>query len=269
MSGVELVAYYAVLSSVALALLTSLVARWLPKAGDAGRVLVTAAAGAATLGLAVRWAGSGHPPIFGTFENTYAATWFVLSVAAAASWAPSGLRDAWRWGPPWAVPLMLWGMRFRAEATPLTISEQSLWVDFHVLFAWLAFVPLLAATTLSGLRLAGRDPLGLDERDSGRLLTRLLLIGFVSMTVMLALGSWYMFLLFGRFWRWEIVETLTLVAWIGYGTAIHARMFGTLRGRGLHALVVSLLPILVLAFFIWSVYAGTYHYFEIPLVKPY
>ena len=93
--------------------------------------------------------------------------------------------------------------------------------------------------------------------------------GFSALTALLAVGSWYLYILFAVFWKWEIVETLTLIAWIGYGVVIHGRLFYRWHGRTLDIGVALLLPVLLLAFFIWSVFPGTYHYFDIPLVRPY
>jgi ABC-type transport system involved in cytochrome c biogenesis permease subunit len=164
--------------------------------------------------------------------------------------------------------LLLWGIRYRTEAVPLTISEQSLWVDVHVVFAWLAFTSLLAASTMSLVGLLRRTPEP-DEVARADTLGRLLMVGLLSLTALIVLGSWVLYLLFGTFWKWEIVETLSLVAWVGYGLCVHVRLFHSWRGRKLYWSVLAVLPVLLLAFWVWSVFPDTYHYFDIPLVRPY
>jgi len=169
----------------------------------------------------------------------------------------------------WPLALMVYGTGFRSEPVALTISEQSVMVDIHVLFAWTAFVCLLGATTVSLLRLLGRLPTGRADEDTERLHDRLLLIGYLAFTAMLTIGALYLWVLFATLWRWEIVGTLSLLAWLLYGLLIHGRLFYRWRGPWYDAGVVAVLPVLVLAFWIWSVFPGTYHFFDIPLLRPY
>lgn len=227
------------------------------------------AAGTAILGFGVRWYLAGHPAIFGTFENTYALATFLLSAAAAAGLRSTRLRNIWRWAAPWALAALLYGTRFRSDPVPLTISEQSLWVDVHVAFAWVAFIALLGATSASVLRIARRRPLGMDVEESDRFITECLMAGFCGLTGMLATGSWYSFVLFGTFWQWSTVETLSLAAWLAYALVIHGRLFYRWSGWKLDVGLVAILPVLLGAYFIWSVIPDTWHFFDVPLVKPY
>lgn len=268
MSTLALIAYGVFFGSVALAVGASLVSVMWARASTIGYAAGCVAGAVGLFGLAQRWYVAGHPPIFGTFENTYTAAW-ALMVTAALLGVRTRYRGAWRLTAPWALAFMLWGTRYRKGPTPLTISEQSLWVDVHVMFAWICFVALLLLTSVAIQRLRGRIPFGMDENDSEEAQLRFLLVGFAAMTLMLATGSWYSYLLFGAFWQWEVVETMSLVAWLGYSMIIHSRLFGGLRGRKFDAAVVAVLPALLLTFFIWSVYPNTFHYFDIPLVKPY
>ncbi|HEU5250190.1 MAG TPA: hypothetical protein VFW15_09395, partial [Thermoanaerobaculia bacterium] len=87
--------------------------------------------------LLVRWARSGHPPVFGTFEMDLAETLSLLIFALALS------RDAgsrYLRGPALVASLtLLHTFLLRTEITPLTISERSLWIDLHAVLAWLAW----------------------------------------------------------------------------------------------------------------------------------
>jgi len=254
--------------SVAIAVGVSLLSVMWKRLEPIGYVVACVAAVVGFLGLAQRWYVSGHAPIFGTFENTYTSAWALMATAAVLGIRPR-YRGAWRLLSPWALILMLWGTRYRTEPTPLTISEQSLWVDVHVMFAWICFVALLLLTSVSIMRLRGRIPFGMSERESEESQFKFLLVGFVALTLMLATGSWYSYLLFGTFWQWEIVETMCLVAWLGYAMIVHGRLFSGLGGRKFDWAVLAVLPALLLTFFVWSVYPNTFHYFDIPLVRPY
>lgn len=229
-------------------------------------VRAVAALGLATL--VARSSLAGHLPLFGTFENTLTASVFLLGVAVLTSWREATL-GRWAWAPPWALVLLLYGTRFPSRAIPLTISEQSLWVDVHVLFAWLAFASLVLASSVSIPRVLGRGFWGLSAESADEYIARTLNLGFLALTATILVGGWYLYILFATFWRWDVVGTLSLAAWLGYGMVIHARYFYRLSGRGLAGAVLAVLPFLILMFWIWSVFPGSYHYFDIPLLKPY
>lgn len=258
--GAFLVGVLAVCGTALLSVLKAEIA-WAPR-------LVRAVAALGGVALVMRWAQAGHPPIFGTFENTLTAAVCLLGAAAWTCRSRSGV-GRWAWAAPWALTLLLYGTQFRHEAVALTISEQSVWVDVHVVFAWTAFVTLLLASSLAFARAAGRTFWGLSPQEADEYLGRLVNLGFLALTATLVVGSWYLYVLFGVFWKWEIVETLTLAAWLGYGMVAHARYFYGLDGRRLAAAVLVVLPVLVLSFWVWSVFPGTYHFFDIPLVRPY
>lgn len=252
----------------ALALAAAALLRVLRLDLDRVRGAVPVVAGVGVIALVLRTVVAGHLPIFGTFENTLTAS-VSLMVAAAVT---SRRRDAvgsWAWALPWAIVLMLYGTQFRREAVALTISEQSLWVDVHVVFAWLAFVTLVLATSLAVARLRGRTFWGLDVEEADEYIGRLVNLGFLALTATMLVGAWYLYVLFSVFWKWDVVGTLSLAAWLGYGMVSHARYFYRLSGRPLAWSVLGVLPFLILAFWIWSVFPGTYHFFDIPLVKPY
>ncbi len=221
-----------------------------------------------TLAVALRWAAAGHIPMFGTFENTLLASVF-LAWAAVVTSLRRDSAGAWGWAAPWSLALLLYGAFFRREPLPLTISEQSLWVEAHAIFAWVAFAGFLAATSVSVPRLLGRPAWGMTPEASDDAIGSWLNVGFLAMTAMILTGAWYLYLLFAEFWRWDVVGTLSMVAWLAYALVIHARLFYSLSGRGLAAAVVSVLPLLLLALWIWSVFPGTYHHFEITLIRPY
>lgn len=216
----------------------------------------------------VRWVEAGHLPLFGTFENTLTASASLLLAAVLTS-RRRATTGSWAWAAPWALAMLLHGTRFRMEATPLTISEQSVWVDVHVFFAWIAFASLALASSMAVPRVLGRSFWGLEPDAADDRLSHALNLGFLSLTAMILVGAWYLYLLFAQFWRWDIVGTLCFLAWLGYGMVIHARLFYRLSGRGLAAAVLAVLPLLLLGFWIWSVFPGTYHYFDVPLLKPY
>ncbi len=162
----------------------------------------------------VRWAQSGHPPVFGTFETDLAETLVLLL---------SGLWMARREGLAYLRgPLLVAALAFahtfalRTEITPLTISEQSLWIDVHAVFAWTAW-----AAYFHALFLALREPT--VSRDDRAL--RALGAAFLAQSALGFVGIYYATLLFARPWEWDPVQTLGLLSWLLCALSLHLRLF--------------------------------------------
>jgi ABC-type uncharacterized transport system permease subunit len=87
--------------------------------------------------------------------------------------------------------------------------------------------------------------------------------GFALFSGLIAVGAFYGYELFAEWFRWELVEVLSVAAWIAYGLAIHAWLLFGWRGKRIAVAALLTLPLLLLAFWSWSIYSGTYHYFDI------
>ena len=263
--------------------------KWLARYGFfslvAGLVFHLAAA-------AVRWIGSGHPPVFGTYEATLSASWFLL-LFVALSWRSvhRHFRLLVLTCVPMALLLLLYGLVFfNTERMPLTISELSLWVDFHALFSWLAFAPFTLAFCLSGFYLwssrsgaAAPAPFLFGSESRGNttahespkrqldiideLAFRYINFGFVNHTVMFALGSYYSSILFGSWWLWDPVFSTSLMAWLLVGLTIHLRLFFNWNGRRAAWLFVLVFSVLNISYWgmVYLPTGSTFHIFDIDL----
>lgn len=228
---------------------------------------------------AVRWGGAGHPPVFGTYEATLAASWILLCfVALSVASVHHQFRVLATGAVPIGLLLLAYGASlFDTQWVPLTISERSLWVELHALFAWLAFAPFTLACCLSGYYLwAGRRHRGgaPEPRDTNpssdvidELAFRYITVGFVCHSVMFALGSYYSSILFGTWWRWDPAFSLSLVAWFLVGIYTHMRLF--FQWSGSRAARFYLFVYLLIAFSYWGLTylpAGrTFHVFDLDL----
>ncbi len=262
MAGSQIVAYW-----IAAGLFAAAVASgWHRVFAGRWRLLAATGLGALTLAIAVRWVVSGHPPLFGTFENALASAWFI---AACALIADRRLGDRIRPGAirlllAWAPLTLVYGAFFNREPFPLTISERNLLVDVHAAFAWVAYAALLLVSMVSAQRLLSRDG---GDSHADDVAFRGLGLGFAFLTLMMAVGAIYSFMLFADWYRWEVVETLTAATWLAYGSVIHARLLFDWKGRAFHIAALCVLPLLVATFWVWSIYAGTYHHFDITVLK--
>jgi ABC-type transport system involved in cytochrome c biogenesis permease subunit len=92
-------------------------------------------------------------------------------------------------------------------------------------------------------------------------------LGFVLHSAMMASGSIYKFLLFGRAWSFDPIETLGLVAWVAYGSLLHMHLLSGWNGRRLAYWCVGLFVLLIVSYRVivyfpsWS----TYHIFDMDI----
>lgn len=252
--------HMAFLSAAALYWITSflLLLKVSPKTCRALGALILVVQG---FGIGLRWAATGHPPVLGTFEETLAASWaltlfFVLVDTKG---------DYGRVIMPFAFLTLVYGFWFDTVPRPLIISEQSLWVYFHALFAWLAY-GFYALSLVAAVRvLIGKD-------NTGTVLYDGLLYGFTCQTVMYVLGAYYSSRLHGNWWLWDPVEYLFLLSWLLYAAPLHGRLFLGWRPKKLAAWTVAAFASTMLLY--WAlVYMpwATYHVFdpEIKVHAPY
>lgn len=237
----------------------------------------------------VRWKDIGHPPIFGTYEATMLGSW-ILTLFIAISFFLD--RVHFRLTVLTALPLviahLLYGLSHSTDRVPLTISELSLWVDFHALFSWLAYAPLTLAFCLSTVYLLkGRLHQGAensgekradqavhqadqaDQSDDLELLDqqiwRYMNLGFIAYTVMFALGCYHSASVNGEWWQWDPVETTSLATWLLIGLYIHLRIFYNWNGGKSARLAVVIFLTMIVAY--WSLTylpaGSTFHVFDL------
>lgn len=254
-----------------------------------GFVSIAAALAMHLASAVIRWVGVGHPPVFGTYEATLAASWFLLLfVAFSFRSVHRHFRLLVLTSVPVALLLLVYGfVFFGTERIPLTISERSLWVDFHALFSWLAFAPFTLAFCLSGYWLwsaeskrAGalvahpdqgvsdvnrQEPNIPDPGLVDELAFRYIAFGFFNHSVMFALGSYYSSKLFGAWWRWDPVFSLSMMAWLLAGIYIHLRLFYNWNGRRAARLYMVVFAVIALSYWglVYLPAEATFHVFDI------
>jgi ABC-type transport system involved in cytochrome c biogenesis permease subunit len=53
---------------------------------------------------------------------------------------------------------------------------------------------------------------------------KLVAFGFLNNAVMIVSGAIWAYRLWGSFWRWDPVETWSLLTWLAYGLYMHAKL---------------------------------------------
>lgn len=218
--------------------------------------------------IAIRWELVKHPPVMGTYEATLAGTFVSVCVLAIFKKYYPEFRRAYITFLVVILLLLLYGINFVKGYLPLTISEQGAWILLHATTAWLALGFYILALVLAINILLSK---GKQNRENFVLLDELmffaLYIGFIFLTIMMVIGAYYSFVLFGMWWRWDPIESVALISWLVSTLVIHIRLFYKWRGRNFAYLV------LVAFMFVFILYKGipllprhmTYHNFDLEL----
>lgn len=239
---------------------------WVGKRGNLrrmGQALGVAALGVTVAAWILRWAEAGHVPLFGTYESALSLAVGALCVAAAWDFrVPTGAR-LMPWGGLVAAILLGHGLAFDPTPYALTISERSWVVDVHAALAWLAFGALTANAGLAMARLLRTD----NSVRAERLFSLSLSVGFALHSGMMATGSLYKFLLFGRAWSFDPIETLGFAAWVAYGTLLHMDLLARWDARRLTPWCLGVFLLLVISYraIVYFPAWSTYHIFDMDL----
>ena len=78
---------------------------------------------------------------------------------------------------------------------------------------------------------------------------RLVVWGFIALSVTLVTGAFFSSEGGGVFWRWEAKEIATLVAWVVFAALLHARFFAGWRGKRVALMTMAGFCILMISFF--------------------
>lgn len=227
-------------------------------------VLGAAATATALAAWIARLVAAGHLPLFGTYESALSLAVAVMATAAVARFAAGPRYGAWAAACAVTVAITYHGLAFDRTAYALTISERSWVVDVHAVLAWLAFGTLAWNAGL-GVRALLRRGEASPAGDRG--LAFSLSLGFVLHSAMLASGSIYKFLLFGRVWSFDPIETLGLLAWLAYGTLLHLHLMAGWSGRRLARWCIGLFVVLTVSYrgIVYFPAWSTYHIFDMDL----
>lgn len=188
--------------------------------------------------LAIRWVASGHGPYMLKYEVLSSNAWVALVFVLAFT-----LRRP-KWGVlalvvlPVAIVTIALALFSNPDLRELPPSLRSIWLVFHIGFAKVSAGSFL-------LSLASAVALLLKDRPSpapwlqrvptvealDAYVGRFAGYGFLFWTVTIAAGSIWANESWGRYWGWDVIETWSLIAWLVYGTLLHARRFFRLRPR--------------------------------------
>lgn len=209
----------------------------------------------------IRAAITGRAPLVGTYENTLVVALLIAIASALVLFfaAPAVRSTLARLTAPWALAALAFGWRFSSQPLPIGAEGRGALAFIHGAVGWIDFTVLLVGTMAALGMLLSRKSASSAWQP---LVTRLLGSAFALLTATMASGALLSFGVFGSWYQWQIAETLAAALWLGYGFLLHAYLLFGWRDRRLAALVIALLPLSLAAFWSWSIYPATYHYFE-------
>lgn len=227
---------------------------------------------AQTGSIAVRLFETGRLPYVQDYETALAGTWVIMLAYLLLSWRRPGTRLAGVVILPFVFLAMGFGLTQSPDAGPVVPAYKSLWLVIHVIFAWFTYAAYTSCAALAVIELlktrstppAEGSPLARtpDVPRLQDLTLRLVGFGFIVNTAMIASGAIWAYELWGSYWRWDPVETWSLLTWLAYGLYLHARLTLGWTGRRLAWIAVLALFGVMMSF--WGVqFAPTsYHLFR-------
>ena len=228
-----------------------------------GRLLAITGLVLHSLALGIRWDQVGHGPYISTYEILSSTAGMAVLLFVLLVWGQRNFANLGALVLPLAFLMMGFALLGSREAKALPPTLRSAWLVVHVVFAKLAVSALLVAVAMAVFFLLkqakverkgslARLPSAAVLDDYGH---RLVVFGFICLTVMIISGAIWANNSWGQYWAWDSTQTWSLVVWLVYGLFLHGRI--TFHWKGtisawyiIFAFFFSLVAFFVLPYFI-------------------
>ena len=160
------------------------------------------------------------------------------------------------------VLLLLAASFLPSEARPLMPALQSTWLHIHVLTAITAYGSFAIAFCLAGVYLVQENSKATSElRHLDQLIYRLVVLGFVFLSLVIITGAVWAEQVWGNWWTWDPKETWSLVTWLVYAAYLHARRTYNWKGRKSAIMVIiGFVVVLITLFGVNLILPGLHSY---------
>lgn len=208
---------------------------------------VVAAVVATTVGIVLRWIesyqmGIGHAPLSNLYESLVFFAWTagVLYLFVEFKYK-NALIGAF------ATPIAFLAMAYASMSPnisdriqPLVPALKSNWLIAHVATCFFGYAAFAIAFGMSLMYLIkARNPQKTDGiighipqlEMLDELTQRMVLFGFLFLTVGIITGAVWANSAWGSYWSWDPKETWSLITWFIYATLLHARLMRGWQGR--------------------------------------
>jgi cytochrome c-type biogenesis protein CcsB len=223
---------------------------WIFRKSVFGRIAVVVA----TIGLignlagfGSRWAesyqlGFGRAPLSNLYESL---VFFSLSIAAM--YLVIEKRFGHQAMGAFVMPLAFLCMAYASlspnindRIQPLLPALKSNWLIAHVVTCFIGYAGFAIAFCLSLMLLARKEGQGErmsiwtklpDRRSLDELTHKMVMLGFLFLTLGIITGAVWANSAWGRYWGWDPKETWSLITWFIYATFLHARLMRGWQGK--------------------------------------
>ncbi len=201
---------------------------------------------AQTAAILLRWAksyemGIGHAPFSNMYESLIFFTWAIILFYLIVEW-----RTRNKTLGAFATPLAFLALAYAtfgetSDIRPLIPALKSNWLITHVITCFFGYAAFALSFSLCIMYLLKRSRT--SERQ-GPILSlipgadileelnyQIVIIGFIMLTLGIMTGSVWGHYAWSRYWGWDAKETASLVTWLVYLTALHARRLPQWRGK--------------------------------------
>jgi ABC-type transport system involved in cytochrome c biogenesis permease subunit len=160
------------------------------------------------------------------------------------------------------VALLLLAASFLpSEARPLMPALQSIWLHIHVLTAIIAYGSFAVAFCLAGVYLFWENKATAELRRLDQLIYRLVVLGFVFLSLVIITGAIWAEQVWGNWWTWDPKETWSLVTWLVYAAYLHARRTYNWKGhKSAVMVIIGFVVVLITLFGVSLILPGLHSY---------
>ncbi|BBO90272.1 c-type cytochrome biogenesis protein CcsB [Desulfosarcina ovata] len=218
-----------------------------PRLTQPARWVVVAAVLMTTAGILLRWVesyrmGIGHAPLSNLYESLVFFSWTAGSLYLFMEFKyKNALIGAF------VMPITFLAMAYASMSPnindriqPLVPALKSNWLIAHVATCFLGYAAFAVAFGMSIMYLIKS---GSPEKQNGvighipridvldELTHRMVLFGFLFLTVGIITGAVWANSAWGTYWSWDPKETWSLITWFVYATLLHARLMRGWQGK--------------------------------------
>jgi cytochrome c-type biogenesis protein CcsB len=223
---------------------------WIFKKPAIGRMAFFVAAIGLTgnlAGFGLRWAesyqlGFGRAPLSNLYESL---VFFALAITAL--YLPLEKRQGSRVMGAFVMPMAFFCMAYasltpsmNSQIQPLLPALKSNWLIAHVITCFIGYAGFAIAFCISLMVFLRRDEPAVrgslrskipDLHVLDELTHKMVMLGFLFLTVGIITGAVWANSAWGRYWGWDPKETWSLITWFIYATFLHARFMRGWQGR--------------------------------------
>jgi ABC-type transport system involved in cytochrome c biogenesis permease subunit len=192
--------------------------------------------------LAWRWRAIGQIPIVTRYEDLTVDSLMIVVLYLVVQWRLPELRQAGALAMAVAGAGVGWALFHSQGGFPMDPSLRTNWLVIHAQLNSLAVAAGSLAAAVQAGWLAGR----ITGPDIPALAGRLFAWAFFLWAAMVAAGSYWASLAWGRFWAWDPIESWSLATLSAYAFVLHWRARGS--GREKPWAFAALLPYAMMLF---------------------